>query len=194
MDRNQPTESNGLYQQIDIGQIDTNDGQIAGLPANPRTISREKMELLQQSLTQSPEFLQHRPLLVYPYKGRYVVMGGNMRLQAMRRMKWQTVPCTVIDAATPVDKLREYTIKDNADYGKWDFDLLANQWDAGELKDWGIDIPQIDFDDPKDEAEGAQRWQLKIDFANGSDYSRALLALTDLDDNLATAILKLIDK
>lgn len=109
-------------------------------------------------------------------------------------MKWQTVPCTVIDAATPVDKLREYTIKDNADYGKWDFDLLANQWDAGELKDWGIDIPQIDFDDPKDEAEGAQRWQLKIDFANGSDYSRALLALTDLDDNLATAILKLIDK
>lgn len=193
MDKADNGGGGGLCQAIDIRLIDTNNGQIKGLPANPRTITREKMKLLEQSLTQSPEFLQHRPLLVYPYDGRYIVMGGNMRLQALRRLKWQTVPCTVIDAATPVDKLREYTIKDNADFGKWDFEQLANLWEPIELQEWGVDIPQIDLDEPKESSNAADPI-LRIKFADISDYSRVIIALTEIDEDMSKAILKLIDK
>ena len=43
---------------------------------------------------------------------------------------------------TPVDKLKAITIKDNIGYGEHDWDALANEWDAEQLKDWGLDVWQ----------------------------------------------------
>ena len=57
----------------------------------------------------------------------------------------ETVPCKVLPADTPVAKLREYAIKDNNGFGEDDWDILANEWDAQELQDWGMELP-MDWD------------------------------------------------
>jgi DNA modification methylase len=42
------------------------------------------------------------------------------------------------------EKKKEFIVKDNVGYGEWDWDDLANNWDAQELTDWGLDIPNFD--------------------------------------------------
>lgn len=39
------------------------------------------------------------------------------------------------------EEKREFIIKDNASFGEWDWDMLTSQWDAAELRDWGVDFP-----------------------------------------------------
>ena len=38
------------------------------------------------------------------------------------------------------EQREEFTAKDNANYGKWDTEALANRWEAGLLKDWGVPV------------------------------------------------------
>jgi len=68
-----------------------------------------------------------------------------MRLRACKELGMEAVPCKVLPADTPVAKLREYAIKDNNGFGEDDWDVLANEWDAEELQDWGVELP-MDWD------------------------------------------------
>lgn len=131
---------------LPIGLIEPNKGQIEGLPKNPRLIRDEHFKKLKKSIEDNPEMLYLRELLVYPHQGKYIVIGGNMRLMAMRDLKYSEAPCKVIPADTTVEQLKAYTIKDNASFGEYDFDLLANEWDWQQLQDWCVDVP-------KDESE-----------------------------------------
>lgn len=126
-----------MTQKLRTELIDCNDGQVAGLPRNPRKISDKMFERLKRSLSQSPEMLDLRPLIVFPHGGRYVAIGGNMRLLAVKDMGWEEVPCNVLSPDTPPEKLAEYTIKDNNAYGEDDMDILAEEW---------ADFPMDDFD------------------------------------------------
>lgn len=78
--------------KILIDKLVENHGQISGLPSNPRTISDDKLQKLKQSLIDDPEMLESRPLLVYPYKGENIVIGGNMRLQAAKALNMESIP------------------------------------------------------------------------------------------------------
>jgi hypothetical protein len=49
-------------------------------------------------------------------------------------------PCYVFPKNTPIEKLREYTIKDNVPFGQTDWDVLK-EWDMEELKEWSFDVP-----------------------------------------------------
>lgn len=40
------------------------------------------------------------------------------------------------------EELREFVIKDNVSGGTWDYDKLANEWDADLLTEWGMDVWQ----------------------------------------------------
>lgn len=35
---------------------------------------------------------------------------------------------------------QEFIIADNASFGEWDYDALANNWDADDLNSWGVDV------------------------------------------------------
>lgn len=126
---------------LPISKIENNKGQVEGLPANPRLIKNEQYEALKKSIQDAPEMLTLRELLVYPHDGKYVVIGGNMRLKVLRELGEKQVPCKIIPEDTPVEKLREYTIKDNTTGGMWDWDALANAWDEDLLKGWGLELP-----------------------------------------------------
>lgn len=116
--------------QISVKSLKTNTGQITGLPANPRFIKDKNFEKLKKSIRENPEMLALRELIVYPYgSGMYVIIGGNMRFRACVDLGYKSLPCKVIGKETTVEQLKAYTIKDNAGYGDWDFDILANEWD-----------------------------------------------------------------
>lgn len=85
--------------------------------------------------------LEARPIVVDP---NMVVLGGNMRLKACRAAGISTVPVYI--AGWDEVKSREFIIKDNASFGEWDWDMLANNWEIQDLSDWGIDIPASYFD------------------------------------------------
>lgn len=52
-------------------------------------------------------------------------------------------------------QIKEFVIKDNLHSGDFDFDVLANEWDTGELESWGLELPTYE-DDPEDmSGEGA---------------------------------------
>ncbi len=131
---------------IDIAKLKSNNGQIEGLPKNPRLIKDDKYKKLKKSIEEDPEMLNLRELIVYPLNNEYIVIAGNMRLAVMKELKYKQAPCKVLDAATTVEKLQAYTIKDNVSFGIWDFDILANEWDSDLLDGWGVDIPTIDID------------------------------------------------
>ena len=35
---------------------------------------------------------------------------------------------------------KEFIIKDNVNYGVWDWDILANEWHNEKLNEWGLDV------------------------------------------------------
>lgn len=126
---------------IQIELIETNKGQIEGVPANPRVIKDKKFKKLVKSIEENPEMLDLREILVYPLGDRFIAIGGNMRLEAVKKLGYKEVPCKVLPVETPAENLRAYILRDNASYGEWDFDELANCWDIDELEMADIDLP-----------------------------------------------------
>ena len=124
---------------ISISELVVNNGQIEGVPKNPRFIRDERYEKLKQSISDSPEMLDYRRLAVYPYDGKYVVLCGNMRLRACKELGYKEMPCYVLSDKLDSAKLREWIIKDNEAFGQNDWDILANEWDTEELQNWGMD-------------------------------------------------------
>jgi hypothetical protein len=128
---------------IPISKLQCNTGQIEGLPKNPRFIKDYRFQALKKSIKDAPEMLNLRELLVFPFKDKYVVIGGNMRLKACKELGHTEIPCKILPENTPVAKLREYTMKDNNAFGETDWDAL-NEWNKEELEEWGMELPQFD--------------------------------------------------
>jgi|688.fasta_scaffold54135_3 DNA modification methylase len=121
-------------------------------PKNPRIIKDGKFQKLVKSIQEFPDMLNKRPLIVFTdTDGKYVVLGGNMRLKACKEIGLKEIPIIVADEWTEEQK-NEFLIKDNVGFGEWDWDSLANEWDAEKLDDWGLDIP-IDLSVQELEAE-----------------------------------------
>ena len=111
-------------------------GTIKSNPNNPRVIKDDKFKKLVQSIKDLPEMAEVRPIVV---NTDMVVLGGNMRLKAMREAGWKDVPIHIVD--WDEDKQRQFIIKDNVSGGEWDWEMLANEWDAEQLDDWGLTLP-----------------------------------------------------
>lgn len=124
---------------LSLKDIDLNEGQIEGLPANPRNWTKDELKSLALSLTETPELFEMRCPIVVPHEGRYVVLGGNLRIAAARENKEKEVTCFVFNS-TSIEKMKEIVIKDNGAWGKWDYDALANEWSDLPLTDWGIPV------------------------------------------------------
>lgn len=110
-------------------------------PNNPRLIKDQKFERLKSSLQEFPQMMELRPIIV---DAENMILGGNMRFEAVKALGYKEIPDAWIkraDELTPEQK-REFIIKDNASFGEWDWDLLANEWDANELLQWGLDLPE----------------------------------------------------
>jgi len=123
-------------QVVKISEVKTN-------PNNPRTIKDDKFAKLVKSIKEFPEMLNLRPIVV---NDDMIVLGGNMRLKACKEAGLKEVP--IIKASNLTEQQqKEFIIKDNVGFGNWDWDSLANEWDAEEITEWGLDIPNFDTDE-----------------------------------------------
>lgn len=166
---------------IKISQIEVNKGQIEGLPKNPRFVKDEKFKKLVKSIEENPEMLGYRELLVYPHGGKYIVIGGNMRLRACKELGYKEVPCKVLPQDTTIEQLKAYTIKDNSGFGEWDFDLLANEWDVNDLSDWGLDLNfgEANDEDAKSETEKLSQMEYNTIYYQASRTDKDLAECVD---------------
>lgn len=143
---------------LPMSAIEINNGQLKGLPKNPRLIKNAKYDKLKESITNYPEMLSWRSLLVYPLdNGKYIIVGGNMRYRAMKELGHKEAPVFIIPKETPIEKIKAYTILDNNGFGEWDWDLLANEWDADMLDDWGLDLLVLEDIEEPENHDGALR-------------------------------------
>ena len=130
-------------EKIKISQVKTN-------PNNPRLIKDDKFKKLVKSIKEFPEMLEIRPIVVDKDN---MVLGGNMRLRACQEAGLKEV--YILKASQLTEKQqREFIVKDNVGFGEWDWDDLANEWDAEELEDWGLDLPMdVKIDELEDDEE-----------------------------------------
>lgn len=164
----------GIRQNIDITKLEYNEGQIEGLSKNPRWLHDDEGKRLKKSLIDSPEFLEYKPLMVYAMNnGKYVTICGNMRLRIALQLReegyseFDTIPCVILKADTPIEKIKEYAIKDNVQAGNWDWDELGNgEWEVDDLKVWGVDCSFINTDEDDTDIdklfEDAQNTESKV--------------------------------
>jgi DNA modification methylase len=114
---------------VKISEVKTN-------PNNPRLIKDDKYHKLVKSIKDFPKMLEIRPIVV---NDDMVVLGGNMRLKACKEAGLTEVPIIKASDLTE-EQQKEFIIKDNVGFGEWDWNMLANEWDAEELEEWGLDI------------------------------------------------------
>jgi DNA modification methylase len=170
-------------QRVPIGTIKNN-------PNNPRVIKDDKFKKLVQSIKDLPEMAEVRPVVV---NTDMVVIGGNMRLKAMREAGWKDIPIQVVD--WDEDKQRQFIIKDNVSGGEWDWEMLANEWDTEELQEWGLDLP--DFDNGKEleaeEDDYEMPDQVQTDIVLGDLFEIGPHRLLCGDSTDSDAVAKLMD-
>jgi len=156
-------------------------------PSNPRVIKDHKFEKLKQSIRDFPEMMALRPMVINEDN---IVLGGNMRLRALQDLGYKNVPDEWVKKAHELteDQQREFIVKDNAGFGEWDWDLLANEWDSEELGEWGLDVPIDMFGegDPVAEEDGyeedAEQVQTNIQLGDLIEIGRHRLLCGDSTD------------
>lgn len=116
--------------------------ELKELPGNPRTISKKQFDILKESLQQNQDYFEARPIILSDRTGEMVILAGNQRYKAAKAIGMTEVP-TVLLSGLSEERERQIIIRDNVENGDWDFDLLANEWDAAELMGWGVDLPDI---------------------------------------------------
>jgi hypothetical protein len=181
-DGNKRKNKNMNIERIDIKKIILN-------PNNPRTIKDDKFKKLVQSIKDFPQMLEVRPIVI---DSDNVILGGNMRFKACKEAGLKEIP-VIRFYSTDEKKKKEFLIKDNVNYGEWDYLMLENTED---LDGWGFDTPDwlntdsldSNLDDFFDE-EFIEDYQKKIlnemtgDIENKSEYDGAYILFMLSEDD-----------
>ena len=164
-------------------------------PNNPRLIKDDKFKKLVRSIKDFPEMLNIRPIVV---NSDMIVLGGNMRLKACKEAGLKEVPIIIADNLTE-EQQREFLIKDNTSGGEWDWEMIANEWDAEQLGDWGLDVWQseedVNLDDffEEDISEPKEEKQKIILEYSDEDYEIIIEKFNSLEGTKENIIWKLLD-
>lgn len=155
--------------------------EVKSNPNNPRIIKDDKFQKLVKSIKEFPEMLNIRPIVV---NADMVVLGGNMRLKACKEAGLKEVAIIKAEDLTE-DQQKQFIIKDNVGFGEWDWEDLANNWDAEQLTDWGLDIPNFMELPSEDELTADEKKNpptMKITFESVEDLQQAEIDITELID------------
>ena len=109
---------------------------------NPRVIKEPRFKSLMKSIDEFPGMMELRPIVI-DKENR--ILGGNMRFRALKELGYTSIPEKWVkhaDALTDEEKQR-FIVIDNQTFGEWDWDKVANGWNAPELESWGLIIPGL---------------------------------------------------
>jgi len=97
---------------------------------NPRQISTKQYNDLKDSVV---KFGLVDPIIL---NKDFTVIGGHQRLKVCKELKYKDIDCVILDLTK--EEERELNIRLNKSGGEFDMDILANEFDIEELKDWGF--------------------------------------------------------
>ena len=120
---------------MQVTKVKTN--QVKTNKKNPRLIKDDKFKKLVKSIQEFPQMLELRPIVV---DENNIILGGNMRYKACIEAGLKEVYIVQAKDLTEEQK-NEFIIKDNVNFGEWDMDILANEWETNEILTWGLDLP-----------------------------------------------------
>ena len=108
-------------------------------PNNPRVIRDDKFKKLVKSIKEFPKMMALRPMVL---DENNIVLGGNMRLKALKELGYKEVPADWIKKANDLseDEQRRFIIADNVGFGEHDYQMLKEEWNVEDLEDWGIEF------------------------------------------------------
>ena len=158
---------------------------------NPRQISVENFKKLKESLERDPEFLNYRPLIGYKVNDKIHLVGGNMRFRACKDLGYKEIPVAVFgdeikneDGTINEKLINRRLFVDNSEYGKYDMDLLANNFEIEELKE--MDIPELTpmlMELEPMEEEKDIKYKISIEFENAEDLGNAEVEIKKVIQN-----------
>ncbi len=157
-------------------------------PDNPRFIKDDKFKKLVKSLTDFPQMADVRPLVV---NQDMVILGGNMRLRAMKEAGWKEAPVLIVDWNE--DRQKEFVIKDNVGFGEWDWDDVANNWDDLPLDEWGLDKPAPEFEEEKEIPFVDEEREINEEFRKGDVIELGGIHRIIVGANTEETVQKLMD-
>ena len=107
------------------------------LDNNPRTITEEKFDKLKKSIDDLGTF---RPLVVD--FDRRTILAGNQRFRALLEESnlHDNVDCMLPNRGLTPAEREKIIVMDNAHYGQWDMDVLANEFDLSLIQELDLDI------------------------------------------------------
>lgn len=144
-----------------VSQVKTN-------PNNPRLIKDHKFNKLVKSIREFPEMLKIRPIVVDEDN---VILGGNMRFKACIEAGLQEVYVIKASELTK-EQQKEFVVKDNVNFGEWDYDLLSMDYDVDQLIDYGINV--LYFGDELEQVEEEEKAmiikEMELKFNEHHDY------------------------
>ena len=118
---------------------------------NPRKLTTEEYQNLKDSLLR---FGIVDPVIINSNKNRKnILIGGHQRVRVWQDLGNKTIP--VVEINLPYEKERELNIRLNKNTGSWDWDLMANEFDLDELKQWGFNENDGEIFSPDDLIEMA---------------------------------------
>ena len=143
-------------------------------PSNPRVIKDDRFQKLVKSISEFPKMMELRPMVI---NDDNVVLGGNMRLKALKELKYKEIPDSWVKRAEELteDEQKRFIIADNVGFGEHDWDMLANEWNVEELADWGLDIPA------QKELNESDLFDIEIPFYTPSEIKPHINELANLD-------------
>ena len=165
--------------------------EIKNNPNNPRILKDDKFAKLVKSIKEFPKMLEIRPIVV---NSDMIVLGGNMRLKACKEAGLKEVPIVLADDLTDEEQ-KQFIIKDNVGFGEWDWEMLANEWEADLLEEWGLDVPDFSItEEPTAEEDDYEMPdELQTDIVLGDLFEIGEHRLLCGDSTDSDAVAKLMD-
>jgi len=107
---------------------------------NPRSIKRQDFDRLKRQIK---ELGIYKPLIVCPDNGKYTVLGGNIRLEALKKLNIKEVDISIVNPKNQAERIK-YALSDNDNAGIYEDQKLAEliypEIENIELKDYKVDI------------------------------------------------------
>lgn len=114
--------------------------QVQNWEENPRNIKTKDFERLKRQIK---ELGVYKPMIACPENGGYTVLGGNMRLRALKELGIREVEISIVHPKSKAEKIK-YALSDNDRAGEYEEEKLAElvypHIDEIELEDYKIDV------------------------------------------------------
>lgn len=137
-------------------------------PRNPRKIDDAELERLKTSIKQFPKMMTLRPIII-DKTGK--IIAGDKRYLACQALGYLSLPSDWVRKAADLteEERSRFIAMDNMHSGTWDWDILKQEWDLPQLKEWGLTTPEPTTPVSFNAAKTEKGTQVKVKCKNTSD-------------------------